>query len=84
MIGRIFLGRLWHWAVLVATGVLFWLCGRERLHVIEFNIFVSAMLVGTAVIVGAILLLHAPGEKVTRDEIKPTSDDDTGLGDAAA
>ena len=75
MIGKVFLGKYWHWAVLIVVSVLFWWCGRERLHVIEFNIFVTGLLAGTAVVVGVILAAHTPGEQVTRDEIIPSSED---------
>lgn len=76
MIGKIFLGKAWHWLLLVVTGTLFWFCGTKRLHVIEFNVFVMAMLVGTAFVVAAIVLLHKPGEQITRDELVPADDDD--------
>ncbi|MFY0614652.1 MAG: hypothetical protein JXQ99_24185 [Hyphomicrobiaceae bacterium] len=76
MIGNIFLGKAWHWLLLVVTGVLFWFCGTQRLHVIEFNVFVMAMLVGTACIVAAIVFFHKPGEQITRDELVPADNDD--------
>ena len=75
MIGKIFLGKAWHWLLLVVTGALFWFCGTKRLHVIEFNGFVMAMLAGTALIVAAIVLLHKPGEQITRDELVAADDD---------
>jgi hypothetical protein len=76
MIGRIFLGKGWHWLLLIVTGALFWFCGTKRLHVIEFNVFVTAMLAGTAFVVAAIIMLHKPGEQITRDELVPADDDD--------
>lgn len=78
MIGSIFLGKPWHWALIaVATGLL-WFCGSKRLHVIEFNTFVIAMLVGTALAVFAIIWFHRPGERITRDELVAHDDDLTG------
>lgn len=75
MIGRIFLGKVWHWAlVAVATGLL-WFCGSKRLHVIEFNSFIIAMLLGTALAVLAIIWFHRPGEQVTRDQLVARDDD---------
>lgn len=71
---KIFLGKPWHWLLLVATGALFWFCGTKRLHVIEFNLFVMALLVGTAFVVAIIVLLHQPGEQITRDELVPADD----------
>ena len=69
MIQNIFLGKAWHWLLLIITSVLFWYCGSKRLHVIEFNTFIVAMLVGTIVVVGAILWFHRPGEQITRDAL---------------
>ena len=75
MIGKIFLGKAWHWALLILASGLFWFCGSKRLHVIEFNLFVMAMIVGTALAVAAIVWFHRPGEQVTRD-ILVASDDE--------
>ena len=69
MIGKIFLGKAWHWAVIAIAAGLLWFCGSKRLHVIEFNTFVIAMLLGTALAVLAILWFHRSGEQVTRDEL---------------
>ena len=76
MIEKVFLGKAWHWVLLVITSVLFWYCGTKRLHVIEFNLFVMAMLVGTVLVVGAILYFHRPGEQVTRDVLVAANDGD--------
>lgn len=74
MIGKIFLGKAWHWALIAVASGLLWFCGSQRLHVIEFNIFVSAMLVLTAVAVLAVIWFHRPGEQVTRDALVPGDD----------
>ena len=66
---EIFLGKPWHWALLVATGALFWLCGTARYHVIEFNLFVIGVVVGTAAVVFAVVYLHRPGDRITRDTL---------------
>lgn len=76
MIGKIFLGKAWHWLLLAITGALFWFCGSQRLHVIEFNIFIMAMLAGTTFVVAVIVLLHKSGERITRDELVPGNDTD--------
>ena len=65
--GKIFLGKFWHWLLLLIAAGLLWYCGNKRLHVIEFNLFIIAMLVGTAVSVLAIIWFHKEGEQVTRD-----------------
>ena len=67
--GKIFLGRSWHWAILAIASGLLWYCGSKRLHVIEFNTFIIAMLLGTAACVLTILWFHRDGEQVTRDEL---------------
>lgn len=77
MIKEIFLGKPWHWALGALVVVLFWLCGRARLHVIEFNLFAFAILAGSAATVLVILALHKPGEQITRDEIKPATGSET-------
>ncbi len=66
MMGKIFLGKSWHWALLISAAGLLWYCGSKRLHVIEFNLFIIAMLIGTAVSVFAIIRFHQAGEQVTR------------------
>ena len=43
---KIFLGRWWHWAILVVLCAMLWMAGDSRMHVIHFNRFVSALLVG--------------------------------------
>lgn len=75
MIGKIFLGKPWHWALIVIAAALLWFCGSKRLHVIEFNTFIISMLVGTALAVFAVIRLHRPGEQVTRDELIAHEDD---------
>ena len=64
---KIFLGKAWHWAMIVIAAALLWLCGSNRLHVIEFNMFIIAMIAGTATAVAIVILLHKTGEQVTRD-----------------
>ena len=41
----------------------------KSLHVIEFNLFVSALLVGTAAAVLAVVWFHRPGDRITREEL---------------
>jgi hypothetical protein len=69
MLGKIFLGKLWHWALLVVATALLWLAGSNRFHVIEFNWFIISLLVGTVVLLLCILRFTRPGEQVTRDRI---------------
>ena len=81
MIGKVFLGKFWHWLLVIVVSALFWFCGTQRLHVIEFNVFVMAMIAGTTFVVGSIVLFHVPGEQITRDELVPADDDETNSSD---
>ena len=65
--GKIFLGKLWHWALLLLASGLLWYCGANRLHVIEFNLFILSMLLGTAASILGLVWLHKDGEQVTRE-----------------
>ena len=75
MLGKIFLGKFWHWALLAIAAALLWFAGSRRLHVIEFNWFVIAMLVGTVALLLCILRFTRPGEQITRDRIVDDSAD---------
>lgn len=68
--GKVFLGRWWHWAILIVVCGLLWLAGNQRLHVIHFNAFISTLVVGTAIVVVVLLAGTRPGEQVTRDKIE--------------
>lgn len=75
MIGKVFLGKVWHWALIAVATSLLWFCGSKRLHVVEFNSFIIAMLLGTALAVLAVIWFHRPGEQVTRDQLVARDDD---------
>lgn len=66
---KVFLGNLWHWVLLAITTGLLWFFGSQRLHVIEFNLFVSSLLVGIALAVLAVVWFHRPGDRITREEL---------------
>ncbi len=68
---RVFLGKWWHWAIVVAITALLWLAGDRRMHVVEFNTFVLLLLGGAAMVVTAVLAGTRPGEQVTRDRLEP-------------
>ena len=67
---KIFLGRWWHWAILVVLCALLWFAGDSRMHVIHFNEFVASLLVGTCIILGIVLAATEPGERVTREVLE--------------
>jgi len=72
---EIFLGRWWHWGILIVVCGLLWLAGAQRLHVIHFNVFISCLLAGTAAVVIFVLMGTRPGEQVTRDNLEDDHDD---------
>ena len=73
---ELFLGKPWHWLLLVVCiGLLAW-AGAAKLHVIHFNNFFVALLVACVAVV--LLLIHTtkPGERVTRDPLKESDEGD--------
>lgn len=66
---RFFLGKWWHWAMLVACVGALWLAGHEKAHVVHFNAFVLSLLACTAVVVAVIIAGTRPGEQVTREPL---------------
>ena len=69
MIGKIFLGKLWHWLLIALAVALLWYAGSQRAHVVEFNLFTIAMLLGTIAGLFCIIRFSRPGEQVTRERI---------------
>ena len=67
---RIFLGRWWHWAILIASVAALWLAGEHRMHVIHFNTFILSLLGVTAVVIAILIARTRPGEQVTRDPLE--------------
>jgi len=72
---RVFLGKPLHWAILVLLVAGGWLTGRERLHVIEFNLFILGLLAVAICALLAVLASSRPGERVTRDPLEPDAED---------
>jgi hypothetical protein len=72
---NIFLGKTWHWIMIIVISGLLWLAGNAKLHVIHFNTFVVALLIGTVVVVLLVTRTTKPGEQVTRDVIEETDPD---------
>ena len=68
--GEVFLGKPWHWGLLVAVSALLAFVGFQYLHTSAFNLFSTISLgVGLAT-VSAVVFSHKPGERVTRDPIQ--------------
>ena len=72
---EIFLGKPVHWAVLILLVLAGWLTGRERLHVIEFNLFIIGLLAVSVVAILIVLATSRPDERVTRDPLEPEDED---------
>jgi hypothetical protein len=66
----IFLGKPFHWALVVALVTGGWVLGESRLHVIWFNLFTIILLAATAAVLAAVILTSRPGERITRDPIE--------------
>lgn len=66
---RIFLGRWWHWGILIASVAALWFAGEQRMHVIHFNAFILSLLAVTAIVVAILVVKTRPGEQVTRDPL---------------
>ena len=79
---RIFLGKWWHWVILIASVAGLWLAGENRAHVIHFNTFILSLLGVTAIVVAILIARTRPGEQVTRDPLELPAerplDDETG------
>ena len=67
---RIFLGRWWHWGILVVCVAALWLAGDKRMHVIHFNTFILCLLGVTALVTALLIARTRPGEQVTRDPLE--------------
>jgi Mn2+/Fe2+ NRAMP family transporter len=74
---EIFLGKPWHWALIMVIVLLLWLAGTAKLHVIHFNTFLIALCVGTVAVILLVLRTTKPGEQITRDVIEESSADET-------
>ena len=65
----IFIGPLVHWLLILLLIGLGWLTGSGRLHVIEFNLFIAALLALTAVILVVVIRTSDGSTRITRDPI---------------
>lgn len=77
--GQIFLGKWWHWLLLVIAVVLLWQLGGTKLHVIHFNSFFLSILGGVVVFLLVIVFGTRSGEQVTRDRLDDTASDESAM-----
>lgn len=73
--GKLFLGKWWHWLVLAIAIGLLWQAGVTKMHVINFNTFVLVLLAGTIITVLLLIKGTRRGEQITREELKDDSAD---------
>ena len=72
----IFLGKPWHWGLVAIVTALLWWAGSNRAHVIEFNSFLVALMIGSLAVVVLILRTNKPGDQVTREVLLPDKAED--------
>ena len=73
----IFLGKPWHWGLLIAVSVVLALVGFQYLHTSDFNVFSAITLVVGVTMVCAVVLTYRPGDRIMRepiDDIEPLGD----------
>jgi hypothetical protein len=75
VIREVFLGKPWHWGLLLVIAAALWWAGSAKLHVIYFNGFVFALVAGTVAAVLLLVRTTKAGERVTRDALRDASDD---------
>ena len=67
---RIFLGPKLHWLILIVLIAAGWATGSGRLHVIDFNPFIIALLLLTVGVLLLVLKTSKLGQQVTRDPVE--------------
>ena len=72
---NLFLGKWWHWLLLIIITVLLWQAGEIKMHVINFNWFLIALLTGTVVSLLVLIYGTPSGEQVTRDKLHDNDDE---------
>lgn len=65
----LFLGKLSHWLMLIVIAAVLWAAGHYHLHVVHFNVFVSIVLLLSALTVALIVLRHRAGDAVMREPL---------------
>lgn len=71
---ELFLGKPWHWLLAVVCIALLAWAGETKLHVIHFNAFVIALLIGGLAVVLLLVYTTKPGDRVTRDPLEESDD----------
>jgi hypothetical protein len=66
-VGRIFLGKPWHWALWLVIVAVMVGANKVHMHVRWFGSFVLLLLGVTALIVLSIVVTYRKGEPITRE-----------------
>jgi len=72
---KVFLGRPVHWLLvllLVGGGAAL---GQNRLHVIDFNVFIMALLAAIVILLALVLKTSGGDESITRDPLTLHAED---------
>lgn len=71
----LFLGKPWHWFVLVLIAAVLWWAGGLRLHVTQFNFLIIALLVGSFTLLFLLLRTTLAGDAITREPLNEDPDE---------
>ena len=52
---KVFLGLPSHWLMIIITSAVIFACGINKMHVSNFNLFISIVFMSIAVLVGFVL-----------------------------
>jgi hypothetical protein len=66
----IFIGKAWHWALLVIAFVVLGVVGKFYLHTYAFNTFTTICLAIGVVVVLSVVLTYKPGDRITREPLE--------------
>lgn len=75
MIKQIFLGPALHWLLIALLAGMAWLAGIDRMHVSEFNLFISSLIIITIGLIVLVIRSSPPGQQVTRDPLDVDEDE---------
>lgn len=67
---NLFIGPIIHWLSIACVIGIGWIAGDERLHVVDFNSFIIAVLIVTIVTILVVLRTSKPGVKITREKLE--------------
>ncbi|MCR9070462.1 MAG: hypothetical protein NXI18_01985 [Alphaproteobacteria bacterium] len=71
----IFLGKPWHWGLLVLAFICLAVVGVNYMHTYAFNTFATICLAVGLLVVSAVVLTHRHGDRVTREPIELSEDE---------